>query len=95
MTVFNTVARDTGRLFAVLAHAEAEARSVNVAGVFAVPVVAAHPVGVALRLAWQQVCTAYDSTRDIASIALAEDKMLGDGCAALIELWEGLGFTPR
>jgi hypothetical protein len=92
INVFNRVARDTGRLLTVLAHAEAEARSVPVAGVFAVPALAEHPVGATLRPAWQQICVAYDATQAIADIATAEDRLLGEGCDALIRLWKGLGF---
>jgi hypothetical protein len=93
INLFTRFARDTGRLFTVLAHAEAEARSVNVAGVFAVPALAGHQVGAALSGTWQQTCAAYDGTRDISSISSAEEAMLSQGSDALIRLWEGLGFS--
>ena len=86
------VARQTGSLLALLAHAEAEARSFDLPGVFAIPQIAEHPMGNLLHPAWQQICAAYDQYADRTSIAASDTAIADAGQEAVLNLWRRFGF---
>lgn len=91
---FGKVARETGRLFVLLSHAEAEARSLTGPGAFGMPDIAEHPVGVLLRPAWLALCDAYDRHTGWGDLLAAEADVVGAGQAAMLDLWSRFGFGP-
>lgn len=86
------VARQTGSLLTLLAHAEAEARSLDAPGAFAIPGIAEHPVGALLHSTWQQICDAYDEYAGWQTIAASDTAIAAAGQEAVLNLWRHFGF---
>jgi hypothetical protein len=86
------VARQTGNLLTLLAHAEAEARSLDAPGAFAIPGIAEHSMATLLHSTWQQICAAYDQNASWQAIAASDTAIADAGQEAVLNLWRGFGF---
>lgn len=86
------VARQTGSLLTLLAHAEAEARSLDAPGAFAIPAMAEHPMAALLRSAWQQICIAYDQSAGWQAVVANDTAITDAGQEAVLNLWQRFGF---
>ncbi|MEV5692540.1 hypothetical protein [Micromonospora globbae] len=84
------IARKTGGLLTALGHAEAEARSLGMPGVFAIPELADHALAALLRVPWVQICEAYDHHQGWDDIHLKDSAIADVGQQALLNLWQNL-----
>ncbi|MBF9132043.1 hypothetical protein I0C86_24215 [Plantactinospora sp. S1510] len=77
-------------MLTLLGHAEAEARSLNMPSVFAIPELAEHALAVLLRPTWEQICQAYDHHQGWDDIHLKDSAIADIGQQALLGLRRSL-----
>ncbi|GAA4729799.1 hypothetical protein Prum_067440 [Phytohabitans rumicis] len=86
------VARHTGRLLTLLAHAEAEARSFEMPGPFVLPEIGEHSLAQLLQPPWQIIRTTYDRHVGWRNIDANDTAIADAGQEAILDLWHRFGF---